>query len=455
LSSSDITKIITVTISRQTTGVSRVGFGTLLFVSEIALAVFTERTKTYANLDAVSEDFESTTNVYKAASAYFSQALKPTSIIIGRKLPAAENGGTAQTFTAALNDIRDENDGFYAVAIDSRQIDEQEEVAVWVEARSRLFFYAKNDDVNKIIVIEDVGTYTAGNIDVDVVIDGAAVVPISEVYDSDKDTTLGNLAVSIAAVVGIDTCTYTPGTNTFLIESALSDIGVTFDLNAITGTMTIASTETSDAKSTGTLDIFSTLQGLSFNRSVGLYSGTADGSTDDQWAEIAWAGLMLPTDPGSATWKFKTLAGVTADTFTDTERANLQGKNANIYETVGGVSITQEGVVAVGEFIDIIRGVDWLEVRIQEDVYALFVNVPKVPYTDAGITSVESIVSARLTNAIGVGLLAEDPPPTTTVPRKADIDPADVVARTLNNVKFDATLAGAIHFVNVTGVVTV
>jgi hypothetical protein len=455
MSSSDITKIITVTISRQTTGVSRVGFGTLLFVSEFANTVFTERTRTYSNLEAVADDFESTTNVYKAANAYFAQELKPTEIIIGRSLPAAENGGTAQTFTEALNDILDENPNFYAVAIDSRQIDEQEEVALWVEARSRLFFYAKNDDVNKIVIIEDGGTYTAGNIDADVVIDDAAAIPISEVFDTDKDTTLGNLAASIQAVSGIDTCTYTPGTNTLLIESATNDIGVTLDISAITGAMTISSTETSDAKSTGTLDIFSTLQGLSYTRSVGLYSGTANGSSTDQWAELAWAGRMLPTDPGSATWKFKTLAGVTADTFTDTERTNLKGKNANIYETIGGVSITQEGVVAVGEFIDIIRGVDWLEVRLQEDIYAQLVNADKVPYTDPGITAIEGTVKARLSNAIEVGLLAEDPEPVTTVPKSADILPADKIARTLNNVEFTGTLAGAIHFVNVTGVVTV
>lgn len=455
MSSSDITKIITVTISRQTTGVSRVGFGTLLFVSEFANTVFSERTRTYSNIDAVADDFADTTNVYKAASAYFAQELKPTNIIIGRSLPAAENGGTAQTFTEALNDIIAENPDFYAVAIDSRQIDEQEEVALWVESRSRLFFYAKNDDVNKIVIIEDGGTYTAGNIVANVVVNDAAPVVVNIPFNTDKNTTLADLATGIQAVVGVDTCTYTPGTNTLLIESATNDIGVTIDLTSITGTMTISSTETSDAKSTGTLDIFSTLKGLNYNRSIGLYSGTADGSTDDQWSELAWAGRMLPTDPGSATWKFKTLSGVTADVFTDTERTNLLGKNANIYEVIGGVAITQEGKVAIGEFIDVIRGVDWLEVRIQEDIYQLLVNVDKVPYTDQGITAIDGAVKARLADAITVGLLAADPPPTTTVPRSIDIDPADKIARTLNNVRFEGTLAGAIHFVNVTGVVTV
>jgi hypothetical protein len=456
MSSSDITKIITVQIDRQTTGVSRVGFGTLLFISEIPLSVFTERVRSYSNLSAVEVDFASTTNEYKAAAKYFGQSLLPESLLIGRKLPSAEHGGTPEPFSEAVAAITEENDDFYAVAINSRIVADILDIAVWVEANSRIGLYSKNDDVNEIIVIEDGGTYTAGSIVANVVVDDAAPVVVTTPFNTDKNTTLADFAVDIAAVAGVDSASYTPGTNTLLVEAASNDLGGTnFDITGITGTMTISSVEANDILSTATNDVGSKLQDLNYTRNITLYNGASDGSSTDLWPEVAWAGEVLPTDPGSVTWKFKTLAGVTADRFTDTERGNVLAKNVNIYETIGGVSITQEGVVAIGEFIDNIRGVDWLEVRLQEDIYAYLVNQPKVPYTDNGIVAIESLVKARLQNAIDVGLLSNDPAPTTDVPLAADVLTADKISRTLNNVTFEGTLAGAIHFVNVTGVVTV
>ena len=75
-------------------------------------------------------------------------------------------------------------------------------------------------------------------------------------------------------------------------------------------------------------------------------------------------------------------------------------KNANIYETIAGVNITREGTVAEPEFIDVIHGVDWLTARIQERVYAALVNQPKIPYTNAGIAAIESLVREQLDAAL-------------------------------------------------------
>lgn len=207
-------------------------------------------------------------------------------------------------------------------------------------------------------------------------------------------------------------------------------------------------TSTSDALDT--TSIAAKMKASNFDRSF-----VAVSDTPENFLEAAWFGDMLPRDPGSATWKFKNLNGQVADDWTSTESTNARDKNANTYETIGGVDITREGTVASGEFIDIIRGIDWLTARIQEAVYATLVNSPKVSYTDAGITIIQNDVAGVLALAVDRGVLAADPAPTTTVPKVADTAQADRTARLLRDVKFTARLAGAIHKVDIDGTLTV
>lgn len=173
------------------------------------------------------------------------------------------------------------------------------------------------------------------------------------------------------------------------------------------------------------------------------------------YPEAAWFGAVLPLEPGSETWKFKTLNGVSYSNLTTTQSLNALGKNANTYEFVAGIGITQNGTVAQGEFIDIVRGIDWLTARIQEYVFRVLVTNPKVPYTDAGIATIQAEVLRVLSIGIDNDFIAANPEPTCTVPLAANVPPADKAARILRNVRFQATLSGAIHAVFITGNISV
>lgn len=173
------------------------------------------------------------------------------------------------------------------------------------------------------------------------------------------------------------------------------------------------------------------------------------------YPEAAWFGRVLPLEPGSETWKFKTLNTISYSNLTTTQSNNALNKRANTYEFVAGVGITANGTVAQGEFIDIVRGIDWLTARIQEFVFSILVNNPKIPYTDAGIAAVQAEVLRVLQLGISNDFIAQDPEPTCTVPRAADVPPADKANRILRNVKFQATLAGAIHAVRINGLISV
>lgn len=199
-------------------------------------------------------------------------------------------------------------------------------------------------------------------------------------------------------------------------------------------------------------DLASVLKLANRNRSAVVWHATPAGGAD--YPDAAWMGEGFPYEPGTSTWAYKTLNGVTPDTLLASQETALKNKNCNYYMTVGGVSITQEGKVASGEYIDIIIGTDWIEARLREAVYSALVNNRKIPYDDTGIAMIEGLVKGVLNEAASKGILQADSI-AVTVPKYADIQQADKLARKLPDVKFSALYQGAIHSVTINGTISV
>lgn len=199
-------------------------------------------------------------------------------------------------------------------------------------------------------------------------------------------------------------------------------------------------------------DLASVLKLANRNRSAVVWHATPAGGAD--YPDAAWMGEGFPYEPGTSTWAYKTLNGVTPDTLLASQENALKNKNCNYYMTVGGVSITQEGKVASGEYIDIIIGTDWIEARLREAVYSALVNNRKIPYDDTGIAMIEGLVKGVLNEAASKGILQADSI-AVTVPKYADIPQADKLARKLPDVKFSALYQGAIHSVTINGTISV
>ena len=117
--------------------------------------------------------------------------------------------------------------------------------------------------------------------------------------------------------------------------------------------------------------------------------------------------------------------------------------------------------MAEGEFIDIMRGVDWITARMEENVYSKLVNSNKIPYTIEGISIIEGAIRQTLDNAIANGVLTPDPetydgnPYEVVVPIISEISTNDRANRLLPDVTWEARLAGAIHKVIIRGKVVV
>lgn len=199
-------------------------------------------------------------------------------------------------------------------------------------------------------------------------------------------------------------------------------------------------------------DIASQLLSMSYSRTAVIYSASAL----TRWPDTAWAGPLLPNDPGSITWAFKTISGVPGELFTGAQITALEAKRVTRIETIQGLSRTIGGYTSdPGAFVDVIRGIDWLRQRMAEDIFLKLVNSPKIPYTNAGIAIIENAVRARLGDAINRNVIVDDENLTVTTPDALSVDQNDRANRILRDVKFTARMAGAIHKVIVRGTATV
>ena len=205
-------------------------------------------------------------------------------------------------------------------------------------------------------------------------------------------------------------------------------------------------------------NIIALSKALVTNRAVLVYHHDS-GTADDPWVDAAWVGRCAPTDPGSITWKFKQLDGVPSADVTTTEVYAMHDSFVNTYIGKLGVLQTSEGMTTSGEFIDITRGADWVEARMSERIHYLLFVSPKVPFDNRGIGMIKGEIEAVLQWATTRGVVAVDDDGVgmfeVRVPDRSETDPIDRANRYLQDVHFEFDLAGAIHTVRVQGVIRI
>jgi hypothetical protein len=210
--------------------------------------------------------------------------------------------------------------------------------------------------------------------------------------------------------------------------------------------------DTSDTECTNpasTTDVLYLLEALAYGRTFAQYDANVG-----QFLAAALAAQRFTANPGSDTWAFKTLAGVFPSVLNTTKVGAVEGKHGNIYTTIADINVTQYGWTPGGQFVDVVRGIDWLTATIQQRVFALFLNNEKVPYTDPGIALIMNEISAQLKIASVPPYNLITPAYTVTGPKVANVTGADKIARILRNVRFTGQLQGAVHSVVIVGVLT-
>ncbi len=435
-----LSDIVDVTITTQTKGIAQAGFGTPIIVGYHD--AFLELVREYSDLASLVTDGITVNHpIYKAAQAIMGQSPHPSTFKVGRR-------ALAFTETIELKPTDITEDLVYTVKVVS--LDGTETTCSYTVLNGDAVADIVTALAALITAITDL-TATDATTHVSCAADNAGEYFFYEELNAALEftdvTTDPGIATDLAAIY-----LYDPDWYAACIDSN-SETEIKAAAAYIETLDRIAAFNTKDAgvKDSGVSDDIATdLQGLAYVRNPLIYSEHHQG-----YAGAAWLGEMLTTTPGSATWAFKTLAGVSVDSLNTTEQATVEGKSCNHYLRIAGVNITRYGITPGDEYIDIIRGRDWLKARLQERVYAILVNNPKVPYTDGGVDLVRTEVRAQLREGISNGYLAADPPFTVTAPLVADVSANDKANRLLPDIDFEATLAGAIHKVVISGVLSI
>lgn len=438
--------IVNVQITKQTASVSRVGFGTPLILT--AHTAIPDLAKVYTALaDMVTDGFATTDMAYRLAAAVLAQNPKVSQFVIGKRTTL-----TKRIVTVIPNV---ENSTEYALTINGEAYTFTSDATATLAEIITGLETAINAGTQNVLAT-DVGPGTSLTIEAADAPGGTGGVGPAftlgfgdrtlwaTVHDDTVDA--GGVVADLTALRDVNDDWYAVCGDWFG-EDEIDAVATYIEtLPRIQGAMV----QDSDVPESGSADVASNLLAKDFERTFLYYHPTTE-----EFPHAASLGKNLPKDPGSITWKFKSLTGVSFQEYTAAELTQLRAKNTEHYYRLAGVSISAEGKMIGGEFIDITRFIDWTTARIQENVFGALVNADKIAFTDPGIAIVENEVRGVLKNGIAVGGFAADPEPTVTVPLAADVGAVDKANRLLPDVTFTATLAGAIHATEIQGTVSV
>jgi len=429
-----ISDIVNVVITKETQAVSQVGFGTMMVLG--VHKKFPERIRFYQNIDGlVLDGFDESDPEYKCVASAFAQNPRPVQVAVGRRsvdtIEVAVVGAVAEgdVFTVTLNGF----DFSFEALLGSTNLDVAEELSALIDS-SIDFSSVDNEDGSFSVTMGNVNQYYS--------------VAVSSNLELAPFEASASMAADLTAINEENSNFY----GVVLTSREVSDVLAAANwVEAQLKILGAASDDSEILNPSSESDLGFLMKQNGYSRSFLIYHNLAS----SLFPEAALIGKMLAYPAGAASWAFKGLAGIPFVKLNSNQRLVAFLKNVNTYEKRGGADIIKDGKMGSGQYIDIVVGVDWLQARIVERIFGRLVNLPKIPFTNRGISVIVAEVRTQLDQAIAQDVIAEDPPYAVTFPRARDVPVADRANRFLPDIKFTARLAGAIHSVEVRGVVSI
>lgn len=163
-------------------------------------------------------------------------------------------------------------------------------------------------------------------------------------------------------------------------------------------------TADADVKAGTEGNVMDILKKLSYMRTLGQYSATAD-------AAAAIMGYAMGANTGLAnsayTLAYKREVGVAPDDLTLTEITTIKGQNGNVYINRGNTyNLFEQGIMANGTHFDEVINLDKLANDIQLAVLDLLTGVTKIPQTEDGIAMIVNAINGPCKDAVNKGFIA-------------------------------------------------
>lgn len=136
-------------------------------------------------------------------------------------------------------------------------------------------------------------------------------------------------------------------------------------------------------------------------------------------------GQMKKTANSSFTLAMKTFPTVLTADLTASEVTKLEGYKANVYINRGGYNMYELGTQFSGDYSDEIIQLDNLVSEVSTSVANLITSRPKIPQTEAGMTTIKDVISSVLSTYVTQGLIA---PGTWNGPSILDLQPGQFLS---------------------------
>lgn len=425
-----IGRLVNVDVILTPAAASFQNINTLLVLGTSEIIDVHERFRLYTGIDGVATDFGTTTPEYKAAALYFEQSPQPDNLIIGRwadvdtpailvgaPLTAAQRaitnwtGFTTPSFRVSINGTQhDILPASFATDTNLNGIAAKIETAldavsvgatcVWDSNLGRftimtgetgaattisfLSTAASGQDISGVLKMlsTDSGAYVVDGIDAETAVEAVTLFDANYGRDWYALTVLGAVEADHLAIAEY----IEAATNKHIYGISHQQAGV---LSAV-----------------DTTNISYLMKQLEYKRTVTQYSST------NAYSICSLFGRILTVDYNGnntvITLMYKQEPGIVAEVLTPTEITALEGHNCNVFVAYNNdTAIIEKGVVASGDFLDIITGTDWLALDIQTSVYNLLYTSPtKIPQTDEGNHLISTTIISVCERGVTNGLLA-------------------------------------------------
>lgn len=480
-----ISSIVTVNVSVAPSVPAKKGFGTAAFVTNENLlsgSQPSDRILFYSTITEVELDWGSSSDVGKAASSYFSQSPSPTLFAVIANYDSGFQGTlvgvTAQSSVAQWTAI---TTGSFAITMNGATADvllldfsaaaDMDAVAAIIQTgiQNADAAWASSTCVWNVDRFEIGNALVGGNITATSQAASGADISITHMF-----TDVSISGVKVVTGVPVETVPESLSAAEFassswygvLIQSIHFDTQIQLDVAAWTESrVKLFATTSHNLNSLALGNIDNNMYKLSnsnYQRTMVVFSSVTEEYPDS--AVLGRAFTVNFDSPNSViTLKFKPLAGISTENLTTSQKNALDEKRGNALTSIAGTSMFAESFMSSQLFFDERHSIDWLVGEIESNVFGYLITRPtKIPLTDAGASSIEQQVIRALDAANSNGMIGTGTTSggeflgngySTTVQKVADMNPTDKGNRIAPAITFKALLAGAVHFIQIDGVV--
>lgn len=479
----EITEFADAAISISPVGVNLGNFGILAFLTDEIGIPTTERARAYSSMKEIADDWQPSSEVFKAATAFYSQAPTPKDFTVismykSDPIPTRLVGGEH----VGLSELRKARATNYQMTI---VVNGETAKSISVD-----FFRTVPLSIDEVVSKISLA-FSNANIDVNCEIEGGKFILKTVAVGASATIAFpsGTLADDLGLTAAKEAKIYPGSTNETAVYALTQAKDNGFDYVGLdiiktlrdketgpSGTQTLDIAEwcessrvifmncTNQAQTlnrVNTTDTASKLRNKNLNFSMTTYS-----SNIDQYPGSSAFGRAASVDfnniNSTITLNLKSMPGISAEKLSSTQLGALRAKNCNVVVEIGDRAVAfTDSRMANGSWFDSTHGLLWLEDRIEKDMFNLIYREPrKIPYSQLGInitkeTLERSLIAAKDNGLCAPGLLSDG----TYLPEGyivesvslLKVSSADKSNRIYTGLSFKMVGAGALHKISVQG----